>query len=86
VVWLLLLKLVVQPLVTWWIAAAVGLDPFWTASAVILSALPTGALIFVLAQQYGVYVQRASAVILASTVVSVITLSIFMIMLQPVAP
>lgn len=86
VTWLLLLKLIVQPLVTWWIALAVGLDPFWTASAVILSALPTGALIFVLAQQYGVYVQRASAVILASTVVSVITLSAFMIVLQPVAP
>jgi malonate transporter and related proteins len=86
VVWLLLLKLVVQPLVTWWIAVAVGLGPFWTASAVILSALPTGALVFVLAQQYGVYVQRASAVILASTVVSVITLSAFMIILHPSAP
>jgi predicted permease len=86
VVWLLLLKLIVQPLVTWWIAHLVGLDPFWTASAVILSALPTGALIFVLAQQYGVYVQRASAVILASTVVSVVTLSAFMIVLRPVAP
>jgi malonate transporter len=86
VVWLLVLKLVVQPLVTWWIAVAVGLDPFWTASAVILSALPTGALVFVLAQQYGVYVQRASAVILASTVVSLITLSAIMVLLQPAAP
>ena len=86
VVWLLVLKLVVQPLITWWIAHLVGLDPFWTASAVILSALPTGALVFVLAQQYGIYVQRASAVILASTVVSVVTLSIFMIVLRPVAP
>jgi malonate transporter and related proteins len=86
VVWLVVLKLVVQPLVTWWIAVAVGLDPFWTASAVILSALPTGALVFVLAQQYGVYVQRASAVILASTVVSVITLSAIMVLLQPAVP
>jgi malonate transporter len=86
VVWLLVLKLIVQPLVTWWIALLVGLDPFWTASAVILSALPTGALVFVLAQQYGVYVQRASAVILASTVVSVITLSAIMVLLHPAAP
>jgi malonate transporter len=86
VVWLLVLKLAVQPLVTWWIAVAVGLDPFWTASAVILSALPTGALIFVLAQQYGIYLQRASAVILASTVVSIVTLSAIMVLLQPAAP
>ena len=86
VVWLLVLKLVAQPLITWWIAIAVGLDPFWTASAVILSALPTGALVFVLAQQYGIYVQRASAVILASTVVSVVTLSVIMVVLHPVAP
>lgn len=86
VVWLLLLKLVVQPLVTWWIARQVGLDQFWTASAVILSALPTGALIFVLARQYGVYVERASAVILASTVVSVVTLSAIMVLLRPMGP
>ena len=86
VVWLLSLKLVVQPLVTWWIARLVGLDQFWTASAVILSALPTGALIFVLARQYGVYVERASAVILASTVVSVVTLSAIMVLLRPTGP
>ncbi|HEX2113485.1 MAG TPA: AEC family transporter [Alphaproteobacteria bacterium] len=86
VVWLLVLKLLVQPLATWWIAVAMDLDPFWSASAVILSGLPTGALIFVLAQQYGVYLQRASAVILASTVVSVVTLSAIMVLLNPVAP
>jgi predicted permease len=86
VVWLLVLKLVVQPLVTWWLARLVGLDPFWTASAVILSALPTGALIFVLARQYGVYIERASAVILASTVVSVVTLSAIMVLLHPSPP
>jgi hypothetical protein len=86
VAWLLVLKLAVQPLITWWIAHLVGLDPFWTASAVILSALPTGALVFVLAQQYGIYVQRASAVILASTVVSIVTLSVFMVLLRPAVP
>lgn len=41
-----------------------------------LAALPTGALGFVLAQQYGIYVQRATAAILVSTVLSVITLSV----------
>jgi malonate transporter and related proteins len=48
---------------------------------VILAALPTGALIFVLAQQYGIYVQRATSVILISTVVSVVTLSALFVLL-----
>mgnify|MGYP001302783182 CR=1 FL=1 len=74
--WLTALKLLVQPVVTWVIAVPVlGLDPFWAASAVVLAALPTGSLVFVLASQYGVYVQRATATILVSTVLSVITLS-----------
>jgi hypothetical protein len=39
-----------------------------------LSALPTGSLVFVLAQQYGVYVERSTAAILVSTILSVVTL------------
>ena len=58
----------------WWL----DLDPFWAACAVILAALPLGALTFVLAQQYQVYIQRAAAAILISTVVSVATLSALM--------
>ena len=47
----------------------------WAAGALVQSALPTGALVFVLAQQYGIYLQRSTAVIMASTVVSLFTLS-----------
>lgn len=86
VTWLMVLKLIGQPLVTWWLAGLLGLDPFWSDAAVILAALPTGALVFVLASQYGHYVERASAMILASTVVSVITLSAIMVALQPAGP
>lgn len=84
--WLMVLKLLVQPALTWWLAGRFGLDPFWTASAVILAALPTGALSFVVATQYGIYIERASAIILASTVVSIVTLSAAMVMLQPLRP
>ena len=74
--WLVLLKLAVQPLVTWWLAFQVfTMDPIWAAGALIQSALPTGALVFVLAQQYGIYIQRSTAVIMISTVVSLATLS-----------
>ena len=40
-----------------------------------------GALVFVLAQQYGIYTQRATAAILASTILSVATLSALFAML-----
>jgi len=74
--WLVFLKLVVQPAITAWLAFAVfGLDPFWAMSAVILAALPTGALTFVVAQRYGLYVPQTTQATLASTVLSVVTVS-----------
>jgi predicted permease len=82
VCWLVALKLMAQPLVTWLLAVPLlRLDPLWAASAVTLAALPTGSLVFVLAAQYGVYVQRATAAILVSTVLSVVTLSALLAML-----
>jgi len=76
VTWITFFKLIGQPALTWWLAFYVfEMDAFWAASAVLLAALPTGALVFVTAQQNGLYVQRASAGIVMSTVVSVITLS-----------
>lgn len=80
--WLTVLKLLVQPAVTWVIAVPLlRLDPLWAASAVTLAALPTGSLVFVLASQYGVYVQRATGTILISTVFSVVTLSVLLAVL-----
>ncbi len=80
--WLVILKLAVQPAITWWLAFEVfSMPPDLAASAVILAALPTGALVFVLAQQYGIYVQRVTSVILISTVVSVVTLSALFVLL-----
>lgn len=74
--WLVLLKLIVQPALTAWLAFAVfDLDPFWAMSAVILAALPTGALTFVVAQRYGLYVPQATQATLVSTVLSVVTVS-----------
>ncbi|WP_340116853.1 AEC family transporter [Pelagibius sp. 7325] len=74
--WLVFLKLLIQPLITWWLAFHVfTMDPVWAAGALVQSALPTGALVFVLAQQYDIYVQRSTAAIMASTVISLFTLS-----------
>lgn len=71
----LLLKLLLQPALTWWIATELlDMPPLWVAVAVLMAATPTGAGSFVMAQQYGVYVQRTSSVILLSTLLSVLTL------------
>lgn len=82
VAWLVVLKLVVQPAITWWLAFEVfSMPATLAASAVILAALPTGALVFVLAQQYDVYLQRSTAAIMISTVASIVTLSVLFALL-----
>jgi hypothetical protein len=75
--WLSALKLLVMPAITYWLAFRVMQipDPVWAEGAVIQAALPTGALVFVLANRYGVYIQRATAAIVVSTLLSVGTLS-----------
>ena len=75
--WLTFLKLIVHPLSTWFIAVYIlPLDPLEEAVAVLMATLPTGGLMFVLAQKYGVYIQRSTATILVSTVLSVVTVSL----------
>ncbi|MGB0629670.1 MAG: AEC family transporter [Alphaproteobacteria bacterium] len=74
--WITFFKLIAQPALTWWLAFYVfEMDRFWAVSSVLLAALPTGALVFVTAQQNGVYVQRASAGIVMTTMFSVVTLT-----------
>ena len=85
IAWITALKLLGQPLICYALAVwAFPMDPFWTASAVILAALPTGALAFVVAQGYGVYEERTSAVILVSTVASIVPLSILLAHYGPI--
>ncbi len=82
VLWVSLLKLVAQPLVTWWLAYdLLHLSPVFAASAVMMAALPTGALAFVLAQRYEVYIQRSTSVILVSTVLSVASLTVLFLLI-----
>ncbi|WP_349360610.1 AEC family transporter [Stappia sp.] len=78
----LAVKLVVHPIIILmllnWIG---GFDPVWVATAVLMACLPPAANVFVIAQQYNVYVQRASSAILVGTIASTITVSAFMYMI-----
>ncbi len=83
IAWLVGVKLLIHPLVTWWLAIFVfQLEPMLATIAVLQAALPCGVPVFVLAQQYNTYVVRSSAVIVISTVLSVLTLSAVLLMLK----
>ncbi|HYD30767.1 MAG TPA: AEC family transporter [Azospirillaceae bacterium] len=79
--WITALKLLWQPVLTWFLADHVFfMEPFWMASAVILSALPTGGLTYVVAEHYGTYTERNAAVIVVSTLLSVIPVSALLVL------
>ena len=78
--WLLVAKLFLHPLITWWLAFhMLELDLTLATIAVLQAALPCGVPVFVLAQQQGVFVVRSSAVIVISTVISMLTLSFLLV-------
>lgn len=79
------IKLLVHPAITWLLATMVfDLDELSTAIAVTMAALPTGALAFVLAQRYQVFVRQASSVILLTTVLSLATVTLVLNLLGDV--
>lgn len=73
------LKLILQPVLTWGLASFVfGLSPFLTHTAVLLAALATGTGPFILAEFYRREAAVTSNVILASTLVSLGTISAYL--------
>ncbi len=67
-------KLALYPVLIWLVLAKLlGLDPFWWQTGVVIAAMPSAGHIFVLAQRYRADPERVSAVIVASTVISVVT-------------
>jgi malonate transporter and related proteins len=76
---LIWLKLVLQPAVTWVLATCVfGLSPLLTHTAVLLAALPTGTGPFMLAEFYQREASITSNVVLVSTVISLVTISLYL--------
>ncbi|WP_099866000.1 AEC family transporter [Pararhizobium haloflavum] len=70
------IKLLVHPLAMYLALSWVGdFSASWAFTAVLLAALPTATNVFVLAQQYGVWIERASATILVTTFLSVLTVA-----------
>jgi malonate transporter and related proteins len=77
------LKLIVHPAVCYLILSWIGdFSETWVYSAVLLAALPTATNVFVIAQQYGVWVERASASILITTTLSIVTVTLLLYMIK----
>ncbi|WP_299813158.1 AEC family transporter [uncultured Roseibium sp.] len=71
-------KLVLHPILIFLLLSWLGgFDPNWVATAVLMACLPPATNVFVIAQQYGVYVQRASSFVLFGTAVSIVTVTAF---------
>ncbi|MEM7377631.1 MAG: AEC family transporter [Pseudomonadota bacterium] len=70
------MKLVVHPLLMYLGLSYFGnFDGQWVFVAVLLASLPTATNVFVIAQQYGVWLERASASVLVSTSASVFSVA-----------
>ncbi len=73
---LLAVKLIAHPLIVYLMLGVVGdFDPVWVATGVLMASLPPAATIYVIAQQYNVYVERASTAVLIGTGMSVATVT-----------
>lgn len=79
-------KLVLHPLLTAFaVLVLFPTDPLWAAVAILSAALPIGSGPFVLAQAHNVYVRRTSTVMLATTALSIVSLSVFFLIFPPTA-
>lgn len=80
-------KLIVHPFVTWILATRVfEMDHLWAVVTVLVASLPTGASCFVFAQRYQIFVARTSSATLASTIVSIVTVSTLIALMDTVIP
>jgi malonate transporter len=82
--WLTAMKLLVYPAVVGSIGHfALGMQDETLSIAILLAALPCGVNPFLLANRYGIYVQRCGSAVLLTTVLGIVTLTILIAILAP---
>lgn len=76
-------KLIVHPLLVWFALSVLGPFPaVWIYSAMLICALPTATNVFVLAQQYEAWTAKASAAILTTTLLAIVTVSALLYLIK----
>ena len=79
--YLIPIKLLIHPLLMYLLLSRLpGLNPVWIHVAVLMAALPSATNVFVIAQQYQVWEQRASSAVILSTLLSVVTITGYLYM------
>jgi malonate transporter len=82
-IYLVPIKLVLHPLLIFWMVSTLGdFQPVFIQTAVLMAALPSATNVFVIAEQYGVWQERASSAVIVTTMVSVVTLSLVLYYLK----
>jgi malonate transporter and related proteins len=76
-------KLIAHPLLVWFALNALGPFPaVWVHTAMLICALPTATNVFVLAQQYDTWATKASAAILTTTFLAIISVSTLLYLIK----
>lgn len=76
-------KLILHPLLVWIALGALGPFPdVWVYTAMLICALPTATNVFVLSQQYDAWSSKASAAILTTTFLSIVTVSLLLYIIK----
>jgi hypothetical protein len=69
------IKLIAHPVVAFLLVSMVDADPLWLTVAVLMAALPPATNVFVLATQYGRFIEGASNAVLVGTAASAFTVT-----------
>lgn len=86
---LVLGKLVLHPLIVWFVLAKLlGLDPFWVTAGVLYAALPIAANVFVIAERFETGSRPIAAAIVVSTAAAALTfpIAVWLVAGQTLAP
>jgi predicted permease len=76
---LIIAKLILHPLCIWVVLTLVGnFNPIWISAAMMLAALPSAANVFVIAQQYSVWQERAASMVVLTTLISILTIPLWL--------
>ncbi len=81
--WLVPAKLILHPALIYIMLEIFGpFDPIFTKTAIIIAALPAATNVFILAQQYDTWQERASSAVVVSTLLSMITVTVTLYFLR----
>ena len=81
--WLVPIKLLLHPLLVYVLLTWLGpFDLVYVQTAVLLASLPAATNVFVLAQQYNIWQERASSAVVVSTLLAMVTVTVVIYLLR----